>query len=147
MLSGLRVRGRDLVLAHPVIEALVAKGMAGLCQGDEEPIGLKVVGEVKAVRLGVVAAPDAGAGVLGAERRQEPRPPRREQEDGRMPLPALGSETQPVEDQATVFEPGGAELRGARAGKEELLELGLVEVAVLRERGENCNVPWSQLAE
>jgi len=64
-----------------------------------------------------------------------------------MPLPALGSETQPVEDQAMVFEPGGAELRGARAGEEELLELSLVEVAVLRERGENGNVPWSQLAE
>jgi len=64
-----------------------------------------------------------------------------------MPLPALGSETQPVEDQATVFEPGGAELRRAWAGEEELLDLGLVEVAVLRQRCEDCHVSGGQLPE
>jgi hypothetical protein len=64
-----------------------------------------------------------------------------------MPLPALGSEAQPAEDQAPVFEPGGAELRRARAGEEELLQLGLVQVAVLREDGEDGDIPWGQLAE
>ena len=49
-----------------------------------------------------------------------------------MPLPAFGSQTQPAVDEALVSEPGGAELRPAWAGKEELLQLALVQVPVLR---------------
>lgn len=64
-----------------------------------------------------------------------------------MPSPALGSEAQPAVDESMLSEPGGAELAGPWAGEEERLELRLVEVAVLVERGQDGEVPGRQASE
>ena len=130
----------DLLLTGPDQESLALCIPAAADQGDEELVGLEVVDGMPAVIASLVAALDVGALVVAVPVGEHPRPPRRDQAHGMTTTHARCLNDFPGVDETKRLQLLESDLTRTKAGKEELLELQRVEVAVVVEELEDDEV-------
>src|SRR5487761_418227 len=132
--------GPDVLLAVPDEQALILALSALRDHGDEELIGLQVVGGMPAVVAGVVTALDVSPGLVAMPVGEHPRPSGGDQEQRMTTTNAWGFDDFPAVDESQIFEVLKPHLAGAEAGEEELFDLEGVQVAVVVERLEDEQV-------